>query len=97
MRSAAFALNPYSDIDIEFDNLKLSSLLNLRANYIDTKYTRLYAAYIKYIKDIIHYEARNGHTNHKTLNAIYKMAKLHNEEQIMALCIRAKMTNYAYV
>lgn len=35
-------LNPYIDANIEFDALPLSSVLNLRAYYIDTKYTNLY-------------------------------------------------------
>ena len=76
-------LNPYRDIDIEFDNLKLSSVLNLRANHIDTRYTSLYAAYIKYIKCIIKYEIRYGRVKSKTLKAIYKSIELHNDKQIL--------------
>lgn len=77
-------LNPYVDISIEFDNLRLNSVLNLRKYYINTQYTKLYTAYIKCIINILHYELLTAHgPNRKTLNAIYKSAELHNDRQIL--------------
>lgn len=76
-------LNPYIDVNIEFDNLKLSSLLNLRAYYIDTKYSKLYAAYTKYITCIIKYQSAYKYPNDKILNAIYKSAALHNDYSLL--------------
>lgn len=79
------ALNLYSGTDIEFDNLKLNSVLNLRAYHIDKQYTKLYIAYIKYIKDIIRRGIRDNYIDKKTLNAIYKSAKLHNDIDIITV------------
>ena len=76
-------LNLYRDMTIEFNKLTLSTVLNIRAYHIDTRYTHLYAAYVNTIKDIICFQRSSIYADRKALNLIYKSAKLHNDKQIL--------------